>query len=276
MKGENQIFHFLYGENSYRYLGLMKKIRSKNHIVCTYHTPPEKFLTVVKNHAHLKNIDAVIVFTREQATFFSDLIDEKRVYHVPHGVDTDYFFPINKSKNNNGFVKGLFVGQHLRDFSTLSDAVRILERKAVNFKISIVTPIDKHHYFTDLKNVDLYHAIPDQQLLELYQTSDIFALPLLKTTANCAVQEAMACGLPVVTTDLDAVHEYMDESCAFFTVPGDAEAFANAISRLCEDESLRMKMAAASRNKAMHYSLAAIASKTRQVYAEMLSRKDLG
>jgi glycosyltransferase involved in cell wall biosynthesis len=269
----NQIFHFLYGENSYRYLGWLKKVRPGSLIVCTYHTPPEKFQSVVKNYSHLQHIDAAIVFTKEQVDFFSNLIGKHRVHHIPHGVDVGYFTPKQKSNQGNQVVKGLFVGQHLRDFKTLASTVTRLEKRAKNLRFSIVAPLDKHHYFNKLGNVDLYHAIPDKQLLDLYQTSDIFIFPLLKATANCAIQEAMACGLPVVTTDLDAIHEYMDKSCATFVAPGDGEAFADSVYRLYKDEKLRLQMAAASRSKALQYSLDVIALKTEQVYTSLAERK---
>jgi glycosyltransferase involved in cell wall biosynthesis len=273
IRRRNQIFHFLYGENSYRYLGILKKLRPDNAIVCTYHTPPEKFQSVVRDRTHLESIDAVIVFSKEQVDFFSDLLGERRVYHIPHGVDVDYFAPREKSLNHNGIIHCLFVGQHLRDFDTLAKAAGRLENKAKNLRFSIVTPKDKHHYFKNLSNVDLYHAIPDAQLLDLYQTSDIFILPLLKTTANCAVQEAMACGLPIVSTELAAVHEYMDASCALFAPSENEEAFAEAIFKLYKNDGLRSRMSVASRRKTLMFSLNAIAAKTKQVYADIFRQK---
>lgn len=40
LRGSNQIFHFVYGENSFRCLGYLKALR-RNYVVCTYHTPPQ-------------------------------------------------------------------------------------------------------------------------------------------------------------------------------------------------------------------------------------------
>ena len=167
MRRGNQIFHFLYGENSYRYLGALKKVRADNRIVCTYHTPPEKFESVVRNRDHLHRIDAVIVFSKEQVAYFSELLGESRVHHVPHGVDVNYFSPKMDSEKNDSVVRCLFVGQHLRDFVTLAEAVGRLENKVKNLRFSIVTPSDKHHYFQDFSNVDLYSSIPDAQFTNM-------------------------------------------------------------------------------------------------------------
>ena len=70
---KNQIFHFLYGENCHRYLGVLNLIGHRNFIVCTYHTPPERFCQVVQDKAHLKRLDAVIVVSTTQHDFFSEI-----------------------------------------------------------------------------------------------------------------------------------------------------------------------------------------------------------
>ena len=56
LKESGQIFHFLYGENSYRYLGLIKKINNNNAIVSTYHTPSNRFHEIMNNKRHINKV----------------------------------------------------------------------------------------------------------------------------------------------------------------------------------------------------------------------------
>jgi glycosyltransferase involved in cell wall biosynthesis len=58
------------------------------------------------------------------------------------------------------------------------------------------------------------------ELLGLYQASDIFALPAVGEMLTLAMQEAMACGLPVVATKDAAYDSYeLDSNGIAFTVP---------------------------------------------------------
>ena len=70
-----------------------------------------------------------------------------------------------------------------------------------------------------------FHAgLTDDELLALYQRSSLLLLPLLDATANNAILEAMACGLPIVTTDLPGLGTYVDPSFADLLTAGDVEA----------------------------------------------------
>ena len=67
--------------------------------------------------------------------------------------------------------------------------------------------------------------------------------------------QAMACGLPVVSTRSGAIPEYVPDGRAGFLVPEcDPQALAGAILRLLGDEALRQRMGAAARDYALeHY-----------------------
>lgn len=93
LRTKDQIFHFLYGENSYRYLGRLKVLGRQNRILCTYHTPTYRLQELVRDQGHLRCIDAAIVVSTPQVEFFSKLLGFERVFYVPHGIDTDRFSP---------------------------------------------------------------------------------------------------------------------------------------------------------------------------------------
>lgn len=264
-----QIFHFLYGENSYRYLGTLKFTGRRNSIVCTFHTPPDKFRQVVQARNHLSSIDAVIVVSSSQMEFFSGLVGRERVFYVPHGIDVDFFRPrANKDHTCNG-VRCLFVGRHLRDFETLARTAQLLERWSNNLRLLVVTSANVNGFFAGTNNIELYSGISDERLLEFYQQSDIFALPLLGCTANNSLLEAMASGLPIVSTDLPGVRDYTNPSCALLTPQGNPKALAEAILCLQEDKALRQKMAIASRARAQDFQWRRVASEVRRVYEQI-------
>jgi glycosyltransferase involved in cell wall biosynthesis len=267
-----QIFHFLYGENSHRYLGCLKLAGQRNSIVCTYHTPPDKFQIIVQDKNHLARIDAVIVVSNSQTEFFSDLVGPERVFYVPHGIDVDYFKPFkpkDKDVDTANILRCLFVGRHLRDFDTLARTAELLASSGNTVRFSVVASPKVHFHFTGMKNIELHTGISDEKLLELYQESDILVLPLLDCTANNSLLEAMACGLPIISTDLPGVRDYVNEACALLTPKGDPQALAEAILYLQKNKVLRQRMANASRDRAQDFSWQKVASRVREVYARV-------
>lgn len=269
-KESGQVFHFFYGEQCYRYLGYLKKIANHNAIVCTYHTPPDKFRQMVRNTTHLKYVDAIIVLSTMQVDFFADIVDRDRVFYVPRSVDTDYFVPAENKPDIGGKLQCLFVGHFLRDFETLAAAVAILNGSGVPVHTTVVTPRQNHHYFSGLANVTLLSDIPDQELLQLYQQSNVFVATFLDATANNAVVEAMSCGLPIISNNIPGVKDYVTDECAILTPQKDARALADAIALLHGDNQRLERMRKASRLRALDFSISMIAQRTFGVYEQAI------
>jgi glycosyltransferase involved in cell wall biosynthesis len=72
---------------------------------------------------------------------------------------------------------------------------------------------------------------------DLYKSADICLLPTLLETFSATYPEAMAMGLPIVTTDLGFAHDVCDDAALYFR-PQDAQAAADCILRLVDDPQL--------------------------------------
>ena len=273
MKSSGQIFHFVYAENGFRNIGALKKFR-RNHIVCTYHTPPNRFAEVVLDHAHLNAIDAAIVLAKASYGIFEDLLGSDRVHYIPHGVDTEFFRPASHPvvHQSNESFRCLFVGSHLRDFKMLANTARSLERERTDIHFEIITLKMDYHYFEGLSNVTLRRRISDEELRLAYQSSDVLLMPLVDATANNSMLEAMACGLPIVATDLPGVRDYLDENCACMVPLGDGEKFRETILSLLDNPSQRSVLGQRARTKSLEYSLPLIARKTEEVYRQIINQ----
>jgi len=75
------------------------------------------------------------------------------------------------------------------------------------------------------------------------ETIGVFELPTLAEGSPNAIIEAMACGLPVVSSNIPALRETVDDSAAILVDPMDLDAIAQAIESLARDESSRRRLA---------------------------------
>ncbi|MFW2335390.1 glycosyltransferase family 4 protein [Ilumatobacter sp.] len=168
-------------------------------------------------------------------------VDRARTRAIPPGVDTTVWQP--GPERDDGTFKILFVGGDFRrkGGEPLLEAFASLPDDA---ELTLVTKADVPR--TDRVRV-IGDLVPnDPRLVELYRTSDVFALPTLAETFGIAAAEAAASGLPVVATDVGGLPDIVCDGVSGFTVPpNDADALATALQRLTDhDERRRLGTAA--------------------------------
>jgi glycosyltransferase involved in cell wall biosynthesis len=95
--------------------------------------------------------------------------------------------------------------------------------------------------------VTLAGDLDARQLSVEYDRADVFVLPTFYEGYGMAVAEALARGLPVVSTATGAISELVCDGAGIVVPPGDAAAFADALARVVTDNSLRAQLAAGAR-----------------------------
>ncbi len=97
------------------------------------------------------------------------------------------------------------------------------------------------------ERVTLVGELPHEELGELYLAADLFVLPTLRESYGLAVAEALAHGLPVISTRTGAIAELVGEAAGLLVEPGDRGALHAALERALTDGVLRSSMRAAAR-----------------------------
>jgi glycosyltransferase involved in cell wall biosynthesis len=98
--------------------------------------------------------------------------------------------------------------------------------------------------------VSLVGELDDAELADCYDRADLFVLATLHETYGMAVAEALARGLPVVSTITGAIPELVDpegDGAGLLVTPGDVNALADALSRALGDARLRSRLAEGAR-----------------------------
>jgi glycosyltransferase involved in cell wall biosynthesis len=93
-------------------------------------------------------------------------------------------------------------------------------------------------------------AVNQDAIRQLYRDADIFVLASFAEGIPVVLMEAMAMGLPCVSTYIAGIPELIvDERDGLLVMPSDVEGLANALERLLRDPELRSRLGAAGRQR---------------------------
>lgn len=147
----------------------------------------------------------------------------------------------------------------LKNYQVLVEALAELSRHGLDVTLDIagegptapaVATCADAHGISD--RVRLLGRLDQSTLQRQLPSATLFAHPSLSEGQPRAVLEAMACGLPVVVSDIPAHREIVRPDVSGLLVPArDAHAWAAAIRRVVEEPGLRAQLAAGARREAV-------------------------
>jgi len=120
--------------------------------------------------------------------------------------------------------------------------------------------------------------VPNHLLHQIHNSADIFVLPTIEDGFSLAVGEAMACGLPTITTRNNGAAEILEHGKDGFVISARSpEEIAQHIEILYRDKDLRSAMGFSARQKASRLSWKTYASQLLSIYDQIMkdaSQKD--
>jgi glycosyltransferase involved in cell wall biosynthesis len=196
-------------------------------------------------------------FTRSQLMRLSNPSDWSKLEVVHMSVDTERFAPPSDPRPGAGPLRILDVGRLVAEKGApvLLDAVSRLVARGVPVELRLVGGGDLEpllreriaaHGLTDCAT--LVGAVGQDEILRQYHWADVFCLPSFQEGLPVVLMEAMATGIPVVTTPINGIPELVrDGRNGRLVPPGRADLLADALAGLAGDPALRDALGAHAR-----------------------------
>ncbi|WP_299523658.1 glycosyltransferase [Winogradskyella sp.] len=170
-------------------------------------------------------------------------ISEDKIFMKPNAVDLTKFYKRNKQEMRKKY--GLPI-----DFKLVAFVGRFMPHKG---------PLRVLNAVENLANVGILYmgsgpqepngssvvfkeSVPSYQIPELLSAADIFVLPTQKEGSCNAIAEAIACGLPIVSSNIPEVVDQCDSSFSILVDPMDIKALETAIDSILSNKQGSIEM----------------------------------
>ena len=182
--------------------------------------------------------------------------------HIPHSVDVHLFVPPGKRAHPT--ITLLHVGRVVKEkgIVELCAVFESLHQRHPHLRLVVVGGGPEVANIEGRKGVVCKGHVADQkELVEEYQTADIFVLNSFKVDGweelfGISLVEAMACGLPCIATDCIGPKELVENGVNGFVIPQkDQQALHRKLEQLILDPDLRKKLGEQARERALDFAL---------------------
>jgi glycosyltransferase involved in cell wall biosynthesis len=196
---------------------------------------------------------------------------------IPNGVDLNRFSPAEDAKSSD-VLRLLTVGRlsATKRIDILIEAIRILYNSGLNVHFAIVGGGQLEQKLRQIVSeanlrdiIKFTGRIESEKMPQMYRRHDIFVSASMQEGMSNAMLEAMASGLPIITTRCEGVEELIKGN-GFIAKSTRAEELADAVKKLAVDRELYKKMSAAARKQAENFGWDKVAQDYTERYRRIL------
>lgn len=205
-----------------------------------------------------------------------DLTKEEKCIVLPNSVNGSEFYKMDKMeiRKQLGIAPDIFAIAYCGRFNDrkgvfrVVDALNTLNDSTIK-AIFIGMPIEGQKNYPEYSGIVYCGPLPHVEVAKYLNAADVFVLPTLAEGCSNSIVEAMACGLPIISSDLPFNHDILDDSNAILIDPMDVDAIADSIKSLKADVAKLERMARSSQNRSAALS---IENRVEQIVSFMLEK----
>lgn len=230
----------------------------------------------------LKMTDKIIAITPWELDFIKKYGgDKNKIIVIPNGMSELFF---NRIKNNNFKKKNKIKNKLVLFFGRLNvtkgpdkfvEIAHLVLKERPNTTFAIRGPDEgmlskvKSLIGKEKRILLMKPTRNRKEIIEMYQSADIFVMPSFREGLPLTLFEAMASGLPIVASPVNGIpYEMKEPDNGFLVEYGDNEKFKKKIIQLLDNEKLRNKIMKNNIKKSMNYKWDIIMKKTMKVYLD--------
>ncbi|MDQ7786441.1 MAG: glycosyltransferase [Thermodesulfovibrionales bacterium] len=184
------------------------------------------------------------------------LIPEEKIIVLPNGVDLKLFNPRNRynMRNKHKLPQNKFLIVFAGHFDERKGPHRLLAAVSGMDDVGLIF-IGSGRVPLNGENIFFKGTVDHTVMPEILSAADIFVLPTLSEGSCNAILEALACGIPIVTSAGEFNDDIVDETVALRINPLDINEIRSAILQLKGDLTLRSVLSIRSQEKAKHFDI---------------------
>lgn len=161
----------------------------------------------------------------------------------PNAIDTDCFYKCDKvaAKQALGIDEDSFVISYVGRYSERKGVNRLIAAAKACPEVKLIL-IGYGGELDESEQILIAKRVAHEEVVTYLNASDVYCLPTQAEGCCNSIIEAMACGLPVISSDAEFNQDILDDTTAILIDPNDIDAIANAITTLKNNKELRVSM----------------------------------
>lgn len=195
--------------------------------------------------------------------------NKKQITSIYHGVDFNFY---KQNEDKKTFETKIFLHisqfQPKKNISRIIEAFKIANNKIPNIKLKIICPgySDSQNH----KNIEIINTYAERdEIIKLYHNSYAFIFPSLHETFGLPILEAMASGLPVITSKTTACGEIAG-SKAILVNPYSISDIADAIIQISENKILHEQLSVNAKKYSKNFTWQKSANKHLELFRSLI------